>query len=83
MPELRLGDIIDDHCTRCHLLTDHSVVSIVDGVAAKVECRTCYSSHNFRHGKSGPKKKKASKKAELFDEVLGRISGLPGADSSD
>lgn len=74
MSELRLGDLIDDHCTKCRLLTNHSVVSIVDGVAAKVECRTCYTTHNYRHGKGGTKKK-PSEKATLFDEVLSKITG--------
>ncbi|MDA1315935.1 MAG: hypothetical protein O2968_21640 [Acidobacteria bacterium] len=74
MSELRLGDLIDDHCTKCRMLTNHSIVSLVDGVAAKVECRTCYSTHNFRKGKSGTKKK-SSEKAALFDEVLSKITG--------
>ena len=76
MSELRLGDVIDDHCTRCRMLTNHSVVAIVDGVAAKVECRTCYNTHKYRHGKGGTKKK-PSKKAELFEAVLGAMSAVP------
>lgn len=76
MSELRLGDVIDDHCTRCRMLTNHSVVAIVDGVAAKVECRTCYHTHKFRHGKGGVKKK-PSKKAELFEAVLGTMPVVP------
>ena len=55
MSELRLGDVIDDHCTRCRMLTNHSVVAIVDSVPAKVECRTCYHTHKYRHGKGGAK----------------------------
>ncbi len=73
--ELRLGDLVDDHCSRCGMLTDHAVVAIVDGEPAMVRCRTCYYEHKFRKGKSGVKKKKASKKAELFDEVLSKITG--------
>ena len=74
MSELRLGDTIDDHCSKCRMLTNHSVVSIVDGSAAKVECRICYHTHNYRHGK-GAAKKNPSKKAALFDEVLSKITG--------
>jgi hypothetical protein len=73
MPELRLGDIIDDHCSKCGLLTNHSIVSLLNGEPAKVECRTCYYAHKFRHGKGGTKKK-VSRKAELFDEVLSKIT---------
>ena len=76
MSELRLGDVIDDYCTKCKMLSNHSVVSIVDGTPAKVECRTCYQTHNYRHGKVG-KKKKASKKAELFDAVLSKLGEPP------
>ena len=69
--DLRLGDVIDDHCSKCRLVTNHSVVSIVDGTAARTQCRTCGSEHKYRHAKGG--KKKASSKAALFAEVLSKI----------
>ena len=72
MAEIRLGDIVDDHCSKCRLLTNHSVVSVVNGEIAQVRCRTCYNEHKFRHGKGGAKKK-SSKKADLFDQVLAKI----------
>ncbi len=74
MAETRLGDIIDDHCSKCRLLTNHSVVALVNGEPAKVSCRTCYYEHKYRHGKGGTKKK-AGKKAALFDEVLAKMTG--------
>jgi len=74
MPELRLGDIIDDHCSRCRLLTNHSIVSILNGEPAKVHCRTCYFEHDYRQGKPAPKKP-SSKKAKLYDAVLSSITG--------
>ncbi len=74
MSEIRLGDIIDDHCTKCRMLTNHSIMAIVNGEAAKVQCRTCYHEHNFRHGKGGTKKK-STKKADLFDAVLSKVKG--------
>lgn len=74
MSEIRLGDIIDDHCTKCRLLTNHSIMAIVNGEPAKVQCRTCYHEHNYRHGKGGTKKK-PSKKADLFDAVLSTLKG--------
>jgi hypothetical protein len=76
MSELRLGDLIDDYCSRCRLLTNHSVVSIVDGEPAKVQCRTCHNEHNHRRGKA-PAKKAATRKAQLFDAVLASIVGTP------
>jgi hypothetical protein len=56
MPEPRLGDMIDDYCTRCRLLTNHSIVALVNGAPAKVHCRTCYYEHNYKQGKAPPKK---------------------------
>jgi len=73
MSELRLGDVIDDYCIKCRRLTNHSIVSIVSGEAAKVRCRSCYNDHDYRREQIPPSKKDL-KKAELFKEVLGTIS---------
>jgi hypothetical protein len=77
MGELRLGDIIDDYCVKCRRVTNHAVVSLMDGKAAKVRCRTCYSDHDFRNEQAPPSKKDL-KKAALFAEVL-LNSGAPAA----
>jgi hypothetical protein len=74
MDELRLGDIIDDYCSRCRLVTNHSIAAIVNGEPAKTQCRTCFHEHKYRHARGGTKKK-ASKKADLFDAVLSKITG--------
>jgi len=79
MSEFRLGDVIDDFCVKCKRLTNHSIVSLVDGAPAKVRCRTCYNDHDYRHEKAPPSKKDLKKEA-LFKEVL---SGLaPGEEGS-
>ena len=67
----RLGDIVDDHCTRCARLTDHSVVAMVQEEVKKVRCRTCNYEHNFRHGKGGQKKKP---KLSAYEQVLASIT---------
>lgn len=72
MSEYRLGDVIDDFCVKCRRLTNHAIVSMVDGVAAKVRCRTCYHDHDYRHEQPPPSKKDL-KKQELFKEVLASI----------
>jgi hypothetical protein len=77
MAELRLGDIIDDYCTQCRLLTNHSIVSMVKGEPVKVHCRTCFFEHNYRQAKVVTKK--STKKAQLFNEVLSSITGAPAA----
>jgi hypothetical protein len=63
MGEQRLGDVIDDHCIKCRRITNHSIVSLVNGEAAKVRCRTCYHDHDYRHEQAPPSKKEL-KKAE-------------------
>ena len=69
MGELRLGDILDDFCIKCKRLTNHAIVSLVDGQVAKVRCRSCYHDHNYLH-EIAPPSKKDLKKAELFNAVL-------------
>ncbi len=70
----RLGDIIDDFCTRCRGLTNHSIVALVDGTPARTECRTCFTAHKYRHAQGA--KKQPSTKQDLFDAVLDKIGPL-------
>ena len=67
--ELRLGDIIDDHCIKCRRLTNHSVVSILEGEVAKVRCRSCYHEHMYLR-EIAPPSRKDLKKAELANAAL-------------
>ena len=78
MPDLRLGDDLDDFCVKCKRVANHLVVSLVKGQAAKVRCRSCYNEHDYRHEKAPPSKKELKKQA-LFNEVLNKIQ--PGAES--
>lgn len=64
MDEMRLGDVIDDHCIKCRRITNHSIVSLVNGEAAKVRCRTCYHDHDYRHEQAPPSKKELKKAEE-------------------
>ena len=73
MSDLRLGDVIDDFCVKCKRLTNHAIVSIVDGHAAKVRCRTCYHDHDYRHEQPPPSKKDL-KRQELFAQVLAGVA---------
>jgi hypothetical protein len=73
MSDFRLGDVIDDYCIKCRRVTNHAIVSILNGEAAKVRCRTCYHDHDYRHEEVPPSKKDL-KKAELFKEVLGTVA---------
>ena len=70
--EMRLGDLIDDHCPRCRRLLDHAVASMMNGQVVKVICQTCYTEHAFHHGEGG--KKKSGPRSTLFDQVLSKVS---------
>jgi len=73
MAELRLGDIIDDYCIKCRRLTNHAIVSLMSGAAAKVRCRTCYSDHDYRNEQAPPTKKELLKQKELYNAVLSGV----------
>ena len=77
MSDLRLGDVIDDYCIKCRRLTNHAIVSLLNGEPAKVRCRTCYNDHDYRHEKAPPSKKEL-KKAALFKEVLSSVDPSEG-----
>ncbi len=78
MPDrpLRLGDVIDDYCPRCRLLLNHDVASLHEGKVAKVTCRTCFNTHDYRNAQV-PSRRKAKKKDDtksLMEQVL---AGMP------
>ena len=70
MDTVRLGDVIDDFCARCRLLTNHSVVAIVGEEVKKVRCRTCNHEHDYRHGEGQKKTAKASAYEQVLASVL-------------
>ena len=74
MATWRLGDDCDDFCVKCKRLTNHVIVSLMEGEPAKVRCRTCYSEQTFRNGIAPPSKRDL-KKAELFNAVLAQVPG--------
>ncbi len=82
MDELRLGDVIDDYCIKCRRLTNHAIVSLLDGEVAKVRCRSCYHDHNYLK-EIAPPSKKDLKKAELFNAVLAQAEPAAGAASAE
>ena len=72
--EHRLGDIVDDYCSRCKGVMNHSIVSLVEGNPARTECRTCFSSHKYRRAQGG--RKRPATKQDLFDAILDNIGPL-------
>lgn len=69
--DIELGDMIDDYCTKCKLIMNHSVVAIVEEEVKKVRCLTCLTEHPYRKGKGGRKKEDAK---SLFDQVLAKVT---------
>ena len=70
----RLGDIVDDYCSRCRMLTNNSVEAMVGEEVVKVRCRTCNFSHEFKNAQVPDKAKprKTSKRA-AFEAVLSSV----------
>lgn len=69
----RLGDDIDDYCSRCQRTTDHSIVVMTaDEEVGQTRCRTCGSEHKYRKNKGGRKEMTAQ---EAFQKVLSSVSG--------
>ncbi len=54
MALLRAGIEIDAYCTRCRMDLTHRIIAVVNNKPVKVECRTCYGTHNYRAPKSSP-----------------------------
>ena len=75
---MRLGDYIDDYCTRCKRSTDHSIAAMVGDEVQKVACRICHTEHKYRHNDSGkPTKEQAFEK--LVANAKEQIEGSTGA----
>lgn len=77
---MRLGDYIDDYCSRCRLSSDHSVVSMTGEDVQTVRCRTCSNEHKYRHNKSGKKEMTAQ---DAFQKVLASVTGQLGGPKPD
>lgn len=52
------GDHIESRCTRCHDITGHVVIVLIDNEISKVECRACGSIHKYYPLKTSNKKRK-------------------------
>ena len=77
---MRLGDYIDDFCTRCKRTTDHSIAAMVGDEVQKVTCRICHTEHPYRHNES-PKKELTKEQAfnKLLDTAKGQLENSPQA----
>ncbi len=77
---MRLGDEVDDYCSRCKRTTDHAVVVMAGEEIQAVRCRTCSFEHKYRHNKGG---KKEMTKEEAFQKVLASVTGQMGGGTAE
>jgi hypothetical protein len=67
--QLRLGDILDDYCTRERRLTNHVVVAMVGDDVRQTRCTTCDTEHEYKHAKVPRQRRKLDSPAALYAQV--------------
>src|SRR5947207_12980917 len=72
--QLRLGDILDDYCTRERRLTNHAVVAMVGDAVKQTRCTTCDTEHEYKHAKVPRQRRKSDSPAALYAQV---VAGAP------
>src|SRR6187397_2196380 len=75
---LRLGDILDDYCTRERRVTNHAIVAMVEQDVKQTRCTTCDAEHVYKGGKA-PRRKKPETPGALYKEVLAGITDSDAA----
>ena len=76
---MRLGDYIDDHCSRCKRTTDHSVVAMMGDEVLKTRCRTCNNEHKYRRNKTRNTEMTAK---EAFDKLMATAMAAQGQEAA-
>lgn len=66
----RLGDILDDYCTRERRLTNHAVVAMVGDEVKQTRCTTCDAEHEYKHARV-PKQRRKNEPAALYVQAVG------------
>ena len=57
---------------------NHDVASLFDASVAKVTCRTCHNTHDYRHAQLPARRKtKKDEKKNLIDQVLAGMGRPP------
>jgi hypothetical protein len=75
---LRLGDVVDDYCSRCRLLSNHAIAAIVDDVIKQTRCSTCDFEHPYKDGKLPVRRAKKDATSALYQQVLDNVTdGAP------
>src|SRR5690349_13565715 len=70
---LRLGDVVDDYCSRCRLLSNHAIAAIVDDAIKQTRCSTCDFEHPYKDGKLPARRTKKDGTSALYKQVLDNV----------
>src|SRR5437773_3950828 len=68
--QLRLGDILDDYCTRERRVTNHAIVAMIGADVKQTRCATCDAEHEYKHAKVPRQRRKSETPAALYSQVL-------------
>jgi hypothetical protein len=80
---LRLGDVVDDYCSRCRLLSNHAIAAIVDDAIKQTRCSTCDFEHPYKDGKLPVRRGKKDATSALYKQVLDNVTdGIPDEQSA-
>jgi len=71
---LRLGDVVDDYCSRCRLLSNHAIAAIVDDAIKQTRCSTCDFEHPYKDGKLPVRRAKRDGTSALYKQVLDNVA---------
>src|SRR5690349_10404598 len=71
---LRLGDMVDDYCTRERRVTNHVIVVLAEDAIRQTRCTTCDSEHPYKGGKE-PRLRKKTAAPSLYEQVLSNTVG--------
>ena len=75
---LRLGDVVDDYCSRCRLLSNHAIAAIVDDAIKQTRCSTCDFERPYKDGKLPVRRTKKDGTSALYQQVLDNVTdGIP------
>jgi hypothetical protein len=69
----RLGDILDDYCTRERRITNHAIVAMVGEEIRLTRCTTCDAEHPYKHAKVPATRRRKDAVSQAYQEVLAAV----------
>jgi hypothetical protein len=77
--KIEAGSEISSRCLKCKDVTNHTIIAMVDGKIAKVQCNTCKGRHIYRPEKpekAGPAKKITARAASIASAKLAKAEAF-------